>query len=153
MIGTAPNRIRIVNYSLNSTNVTNAAFNIQMQIWLYEGSNQIEFRYGTGVTATSASIGIGGAVAANYQSVSTPANTVSTTTPNNTVTAWPGAGTIYTFSATSISGNFTVGASGTYPTLAAAFADLNCKVITGSGVTLNVLGGAYRDCYVRYSRL
>jgi len=84
---------------------------IDMQIKLYEGTNVIEFVYGStsaALAGTTASIGISGAVG-NYISVTplSPANTstVSSTAENTTINAatnFP-TGTIYTFTPTGAS--------------------------------------------------
>ncbi len=98
--GAAPNRVLKVQWFVTVPRNTAGAANSTMQAWLYETSNIIEFRYGTGVgPSLSASIGINGATstATNFISVSTPANTASTSTANNTNTVWPGNGTMYTF--------------------------------------------------------
>jgi HYR domain/GEVED domain/Secretion system C-terminal sorting domain len=98
--GSAPNRVLKVQWFVTVPRNTIGAANSTMQAWLYETSNIIEFRYGTGVgPSTSASIGINGATstATNFISVTTPANTASTSTANNSNTVWPGNGTMYTF--------------------------------------------------------
>jgi hypothetical protein len=98
--GAAPNRVLKVQWFVTVPRNTTGAANSTMQAWLYETSNIIEFRYGTGVgPSLSASIGINGATstATNFISVSTPANTASTSIANNTNTVWPGNGTMYTF--------------------------------------------------------
>ena len=98
LTGIAPNRILIVQWFVPIPRSTTGPANSTMQVWLYETSNKIEFRYGAGVgPATSASIGINGAIPTNYISVTSPANTSSTTTANNSNTVWPGNGTMYTF--------------------------------------------------------
>ena len=96
--GTAPNRILIVQWFVTIPRNTTGAANSTMQAWLYESSGKIEFTYGAGGgPASSASLGISGAVPTNYISVTTPANTASTSTANNTNTSWPGSGVMYTF--------------------------------------------------------
>jgi hypothetical protein len=72
----------------------------RFQLWLYEGTNVIEFRYGTiaaPVTGQSASIGLNGPLATNFQSVTVSSNTSSTTVANNTVTTFPDNGRMYRF--------------------------------------------------------
>ncbi|MDP4263282.1 MAG: choice-of-anchor J domain-containing protein [Bacteroidota bacterium] len=96
--GSAPNRILVVQWFVTVPRNTVGAANSTMQAWLYETSGTIEFRYGAGVgPSSSASIGINGAVATNFISITTPGNASSTTTANNSNTAWPGSGTMYTF--------------------------------------------------------
>ncbi|MCB0769953.1 MAG: hypothetical protein KDC00_06060, partial [Flavobacteriales bacterium] len=93
LVGTAPNRIRVIHYDLNISFGSPGV----MQIWLYEGSNVIEFRYGASAGSSgSATIAIAGADVANFISV-TPPSSSSSATRNNAVTGWPGAGTVYTF--------------------------------------------------------
>ncbi|MBK9764966.1 MAG: hypothetical protein IPO87_16875 [Flavobacteriales bacterium] len=93
LIGTAPNRIRIINQDLN------ISFGNQgtMQIWLYEGSNVIEYRYAasTGIPGSS-TIALAGANPANFISI-TPPSSSSTVARNNSVTGWPGASVVYRF--------------------------------------------------------
>ncbi len=96
--GASPNRILKVQWFVTIPRNTTGAANSTMQAWLYETSNIIEFRYGTGVgPSTSASIGINGVTATNFISVTTPTNATSNSTANNANTVWPGTGTMYTF--------------------------------------------------------
>lgn len=101
LIGTAPNQIRIVEWFLTIPRVTTGAANGRFQLWLYEGTNVVEFRYGAAANAfASATIGISNATATtgDYVSINdTAAHTVSTTVPVNNLTVWPGAGRAYTF--------------------------------------------------------
>jgi hypothetical protein len=96
--GTAPNRIFKVQWQVTIPRNTLGASNSTFQAWLYEGSNNIEFRYGTmGVGTGSVSVGMT-ASASNYQSVTITGATVSTVTPNDAQIATPAAGTMYSFS-------------------------------------------------------
>ena len=96
--GSAPNRILKINWFVTIPRATTGAANSTLQAWLYETTNVIEFKYGTvGGNSISASIGINGAVATNFISITVPGNTSSTVTANNTITAWPGSGTMYRF--------------------------------------------------------
>lgn len=95
--GSAPNRIYKVQWFVTIPRSTGGTANSTFQCWLYEGTNVIEFRYGAGGTPGSASSGIGGATASNFQSISTNTHTVSTSTANNSVATWPGSGRMYTF--------------------------------------------------------
>ncbi|MEO8589750.1 MAG: T9SS type A sorting domain-containing protein [Flavobacteriales bacterium] len=93
LVGSAPNRIRVIDYDLYIAFITEAHF----QVWLYEGSNIVEFRYGATTASTgSATIGIVGNPVSQFISV-TPPSTSSTVTRNNTVTGWPGNGRIFRF--------------------------------------------------------
>jgi hypothetical protein len=113
--GTAPNRILKIHWFVTIPRATAGAANSNLQLWLYETTNVIEFRYGTvGGNTFSASIGINGATATNFISITTPANTASTVTANNANTIWPGNGTMYTF--TPLSGPNLVSAGATLVT-------------------------------------
>lgn len=99
--GTAPNRILKVQWFLTIPVSTSGNANSTMQAWLYETTNVIEFRYGTGGNPSSGtSIGIKGA-ASDFVSVTAAANnttsTASTTSPNDNNRQWPGSGTMYQF--------------------------------------------------------
>jgi len=95
--GTAPNQILVIDYKLYKNSTVASAYNCECQVWLHEGTNTIEFVYGTGVALTSYSCGIGGTTATKYQSVkvSTLTSSNSSATDNNTV--WPGSGTYFLF--------------------------------------------------------
>jgi hypothetical protein len=95
--GTAPNRIFIVQWFVTIPRNTTGAANSTFQAWLYEGSNKIEYRYGTMATSTmDASVGMT-ASPTNYQSVTIASGTVSTTVPFDANTTQPASGTMYTF--------------------------------------------------------
>jgi subtilisin-like proprotein convertase family protein len=98
LTGTAPNRVFILQYRLRHTWSTTLAINNTFQVWLYETSGKIEYRYGTmGSSGTPAhGIGLSGATTTNYQSVavSTGLSSTSTITSNTTL---PASGTMYTF--------------------------------------------------------
>ena len=108
--GTAGSRILTVQWTGMHVGSFGSSSNptIDMQIKLYEGSNKIEFIYGStsaALTGTSASIGISGAVG-NFLSVTplSPPNTstVSSSTENTAIssaTNFP-SGTTYTFTPT-----------------------------------------------------
>lgn len=100
LVGTSPNQIRIVEWFVTVPRSTGGAANSTFQLWLYETTNVIEFRYGTMLgPTTSASVGIRGAVAtpASFHSVTLTTNTSSTTTANNANTIVPASGRMYTF--------------------------------------------------------
>ncbi len=99
-VGTAPNRIIVVNWFVTAPRLLTGSANANFQIWLYEGSNVIEFHYGAAAigTTSSASIGLSGnTTGTEMLSVTPVANTTSTTTANNAITTLPVAGTKYTF--------------------------------------------------------
>jgi hypothetical protein len=73
-----------VQWLVTTTNNLTGAANYHYQAWLYEGTNKIEFYYGSMASiSTGASIGLTGSLS-NYQSVTFSDNTVSTTVVNNT---------------------------------------------------------------------
>lgn len=97
--GTAPNRILKVQWYVTIPRNTTGAANSTYQVWLYEGTNVVEFRYGTaGGASSSASVGLSGftSTASNYMSVNA-SNVASTTTANNSLTVFPAAGRRYIF--------------------------------------------------------
>lgn len=95
--GVAPNRIVVVEWKVTIPRNISGAANSTFQLWMYEGSNKIEFRYGAaGGNTSSASAGLTGS-GTQYQSVTFATNTRSTTTSNNSNTVPPVSGTMYTF--------------------------------------------------------
>jgi hypothetical protein len=95
--GTAPNRIFKVQWQVTIPRNTSGASNATFQAWLYEGSNKIEYRYGSmGTPDGSASGGIT-VNATNYQSLTFGSNSSSTTTPNDANADAPASGTMYTY--------------------------------------------------------
>jgi hypothetical protein len=125
LTGTAPNRIRIISMNLNISFGTASV----VQVWLYEGSNAIEYRYGPAATTGSATVAVVGGNIANYQSLQSFAGpTVSSVTRNNNLNGWPGVGTIYRFAAPSV--------TATYSWSPATFlSDPNIAAPVASGVT------------------
>jgi hypothetical protein len=94
LVGSAPNRIRIINYNLNISFATNS----NIQVWLYETTNAIEFRYGSAASTFSATVAIVGNNTAQWQSLqSFAAPSVSSAVRNNALNGWPGAGQMYRF--------------------------------------------------------
>jgi hypothetical protein len=92
LTGSEPLRTLIIQWNLKLQWGSNCTF----QALLHEGSNVIEFRYGSGgVEPYQHRVAIVGANAANYQNVQ-PAHTSSTTNAGAT-NFWPGAGRSYTF--------------------------------------------------------
>ncbi|HRF81561.1 MAG TPA: hypothetical protein PL070_15905, partial [Flavobacteriales bacterium] len=100
--GSSPNQVRIVQWNIGMDYGV-ATANCLFQVWLHESTNVIEFRYGAGSPTGSFSggmqVAITGANAANYVNVlsNLTASTSNTTLFTNT-NAWPGNGTILTFS-------------------------------------------------------
>jgi hypothetical protein len=151
--GTAPDRILVVQWFVTIPRATGGAANSTFQLWLYETTNAIEFRYGTmGAGTMSASAGLT-ANATNFQSLTLATNTVSTSTPVDNNAGQPASGRLYRFeggalnyawspganlSATNIANPvFGPAAAGSYPlTVTATDASSGCSA-TGS-VTVNV---------------
>jgi alpha-tubulin suppressor-like RCC1 family protein/phosphoheptose isomerase len=115
VIGSTPNRKLVIEF-----NVRNAAetgnFTKTCQVWLYEGSHNVQLVYGAGTSMPSATIGVRGANATSYNEVSTSNHSSSRSVVNDNNTAWPGSGRSYLFSpaifATAASG--TCGATVTF---------------------------------------
>lgn len=98
--GVAGSRILKLQWSVTIPRNLPGSANSVFQVWLYETTGVIEFRYGTGGHPVGgATIGIiGASVAANqYISVSSNNHTASTTTPNNSNILWPGSTRFYRF--------------------------------------------------------
>lgn len=99
LTGTAPNRIRVIQWFVTIPRNISGTANGTFQLWLYETTNVIEFRYGTAGDPGSASVGLSGASTSPVQflSVTTSDHTVSGSSANNSNTVWPGSGRRYTF--------------------------------------------------------
>ncbi len=98
-MGVAPNRIFIVSWFVTIPyNLTGAA-NSTFQLWLYETTNKIEFRYGAMGPTTTATASSGITVnATTYRSITFSSNTQSASTANNSNTTPPAYGRLYSFS-------------------------------------------------------
>ncbi len=100
LVGSAPNRVRVVQWNTGVDNNA-AAPNCLFQVWLYESTNVIEFRYGIGTPSTYVGgasywwTGISGASGSNYLNVR-PGPTASSSDATR-LGAWPGDGTVLTF--------------------------------------------------------
>lgn len=142
-------------FTVQWTNVNSfqntAPFNIiNFQVVLFEGTNVIEFRYGSSSTATpnpneSAAIGLenGTGGPGNYLD----AVTGSSRTNNgmlNTSTKWPVLNYRFVPGAPTplAGGTYNVGIGQTYPTLSEAVADVNHRGVSGA-VTLNLVDANY----------
>ncbi|MFN5421917.1 MAG: discoidin domain-containing protein, partial [bacterium] len=112
--GTAPNRVLTVQWKVTNSTTNTTVQNFQVK--LYETSNKVEYLYGASNTnlANTASIGLGGLVAANeYLSItSTDRGAIVSTNTSITVSGltsyngnlnanWPGNNTVYSFTPTS----------------------------------------------------
>ncbi len=97
LTGTAPNQIRVIQWNVG-VNWNETAPNCTYQVWLYETTGVIEFRYGTGAPTGSATYfwtGISGASGSNYMNVRP--GPVGSNSDITRLQAWPGNGNIFTF--------------------------------------------------------
>lgn len=144
LVGTTPSRKRVVDFKLASNDLTTSAYDFQFQVWIHETSGIIEMVYKNGAgSGMSGSIGLGGAVASEYLSVTPgmPA-TASSAAANNTVAANPGDMVKYTFTPpAALTGTKTVGTGMDYPSLKAAVGVLNWVGPGAGGVTFDISGG------------
>jgi hypothetical protein len=146
--GTPGSQITIVQWtSLSYFSVSTKV--IQYQVWLYEGTNVIEFYYGAAPTGTgsgseSASIGIENATGGNNQYIDAVSGSSFISNSTLQTTRWPSYCFRFTPGAPSAiaGGNYTVGAGQTYPNLNEAVAELNHKGISGP-VTLTLTDAQY----------
>jgi len=98
MTGTAPNRIFKVQWFVNIPRNTTGPANSTFQAWLYEGSNKIEYRYGTMGTPSSGTISAGmTGNASTFQSITYSSNSASTAAANDVNTTAPASGRLYSF--------------------------------------------------------
>jgi PKD repeat protein len=98
--GSSPNRILKVQWFVTIPRLTTAAANSLFQIWLYETSNRIEYRYGfIGTAASTASVGIRGADISPAKFISLTLNplSLSTASANDGITTQPAEGHMYSF--------------------------------------------------------
>jgi hypothetical protein len=96
--GSAPNRILKIQHFGRMDATEASASNATFQTWLYEGTNVIEFIYGTGVNPASATIGIAGATYTQYMARNHATNhTAASSGAIETIATWPGSGRKYTF--------------------------------------------------------
>ena len=99
LIGSAPNRILVVEFNMYYNWGIYTDYNQTSQICLYEGTNEIVFIYGSGITNTnSATIGIGGSNASKYLVRTDLTNhTFGNSSPVQNINTWPGSGRKYRF--------------------------------------------------------
>jgi subtilisin-like proprotein convertase family protein len=101
--GTAPNRILKIQWFVTIPRALSGSANSTFQLWLYETTNVIEFRYGTmGTPTDGASGGLTGTTATNYNSLTFSSNTTSTSSANNSNLSSPASGRMYTFTPPSL---------------------------------------------------
>ncbi|MFN8394071.1 MAG: T9SS type A sorting domain-containing protein [Bacteroidia bacterium] len=137
--GTVGSQVFTLEWRNTSSYFTGATQRLNYQIKLYEGTNVIEFRYGTMVAGTastseSASIGCKNATGGpgNFLDVVTGSNNLGNYFVN-AATGWPtrhyrlAPGTPTAIAA----GTYTAGSTGTYPNLSEAVADLNHRGVAG----------------------
>ncbi|WNM18785.1 GEVED domain-containing protein [Flavobacterium capsici] len=97
-IGTAPNRICVIEWFVTIPRNTTGTANSTFQLWLYESTNNVEMVYGSMNSGTmSASVGIKGSSTGNYSSVTVSTNTTSTSSANNSNSGQPSNGRVYRF--------------------------------------------------------
>ena len=121
---------------------------LNFQAILYEGTNVIEFHYGTFVgpfnTAESASIGLenGTGGPGNFLDATSGSSLINNSYLNTS--KWPGQFYRFTPGAPGVlaGGSYTVGTAGTYPTLTEALANVNHRGISGP-ITLSLLDALY----------
>lgn len=109
IIGTAPARKLVIQFRENSAEDNSEMYNKTFQVWLFEGSNRVQYVYGatTSDWYNNANIGIAGS-ATDYLSVNSATNTVSSTEVASNSGNYPDKaplpvnGTAYIFSPTAI---------------------------------------------------
>lgn len=99
LTGTPGSQIRVVDWFVTVPRATGGPANGHFQLWMYEGTNVIEFRYDVGNTSTTqtASIGINGPLGTNFISVTGSNSTASNTAANDANNAIPGSNRLYRF--------------------------------------------------------
>lgn len=97
-VGSAPNRICVIEWFVTIPRNTTGTANSTFQLWLYESTNVVEMVYGSmNSSSMSATVGIKGSSTGNYSSVTISTNTTSTTTANNANSGQPSNGRVYRF--------------------------------------------------------
>lgn len=101
LTGTPGSQIRVIEWFTSVPRAFDSdPATARFQLWLYEGTNVIEFRYGNiaaPVTGQSASVGINGPLATNFQSITVSSNTSSNSLANNSIATFPDNGRMYRF--------------------------------------------------------
>ncbi|GGD14845.1 hypothetical protein GCM10011343_02330 [Flavobacterium orientale] len=98
VVGTAPNRIFVVEWFVTVPRVLAGDANSTFQALLYEGTNRVEYRYGAMGPATGQSASVGYTIdASTYSSITLTTNETSTTVANNSNAIVPEAGRFFTF--------------------------------------------------------
>ncbi len=162
LVGSTPNQVRIIQWNVG-VDYNAPAPNCLFQVWLHEGSNVVDFRYGSGATIGGGSYwwtGISGAIGSNFLNVR-PGPTAS----NVDVTrlgAWPGDDLVLTFTPPSAScvtptpGNTLANATSICPGMSVALSVANPEEGPGithqwesspDGSTWTAIGGATGTTY------
>jgi PKD-like domain/Secretion system C-terminal sorting domain/HYR domain/Putative metal-binding motif len=98
VVGSAPNRILVVEWFVTIPRATAGSANSTFQAWLYEADGKVEYVYGSmGPGAMSSSVGLTGPAANAFQSATIATNSVSTTVANNANAGQPVSGDVYQF--------------------------------------------------------
>jgi hypothetical protein len=100
LLGSAPNRIRVIQWFVTVPRATAGAANATFQCRLYETTNVVEFVYGSGMVANTGGYSIGVLTANsanNYQSVTSSSSTASSTTFAAAATGAITSGRTYSF--------------------------------------------------------
>jgi subtilisin-like proprotein convertase family protein len=95
LLGNAGSYIRVVDWRVTAC-CTGGAATMQFQVWLYQATGAVEFRYGAAASpSSSSSVGITANPASTFQSVTTSTHASSTVGANDANAAWPGNGRLY----------------------------------------------------------
>lgn len=145
VIGTAPNRVYVCQWSSAYRYAVGSGENLNAQIRLYEGTNQIEIIYGTFTTTNTTvatgpmQVGLRGSATTDFNTRTTTTDWTATTaggtnaaTMAGTTTVKPASGLTYTFAAPT--GPFVTA------TTLTAFGNV-CKDVTSSANSFTVTGG------------
>lgn len=97
LLGATPNRTFVVEWFVTVPRNTTGAANTTFQALLFETTNNIQFRYGTGGVATGNSSGGLTVSGTNFSSITFSTNSTSTVTPNDNNFVFPASGTAYNF--------------------------------------------------------
>ncbi|MGB3870303.1 MAG: hypothetical protein WA937_12685, partial [Flavobacteriales bacterium] len=165
LVGSTPNQIRIIQWNVG-VDYNAVAPNCLFQVWLHEGSNVIDFRYGTGAPSTYPGgnaywwTGISGATGSNFLNVR-PGPTASNSDATR-LAAWPGDDLLLTFTPPSTNcvtptpGNTLASATSICPGLSVALSVANPEEGPGithqwesspDGSTWTAIGGATGTTY------
>ncbi|MBZ0207592.1 MAG: hypothetical protein K8H89_14820, partial [Flavobacteriales bacterium] len=165
LVGSTPNQVRIIQWNVG-VDYNAVAPNCLFQVWLHEGSNVIDFRYGTGAPSTYPGgnaywwTGISGATGSNFLNVR-PGPTASNSDATR-LAAWPGDDLLLTFTPPSTNcvtptpGNTLASATSICPGLSVALSVANPEEGPGithqwesspDGSTWTAIGGATGTTY------